>query len=135
MTFAIAVLLRRLADDVGVEQPAHSFRRFGGLAPPRRHVVRADRALLHHREPVLAPAEATEHDRVFFGVEVRVEVVARLGRCEAVGTVSRRLASSVTTMVGLSHQRRNAVNCRSADSSKGMQISLGRGALEHINVG
>ncbi len=78
----IARFLCRLTEDVRIEQPAHSLRRFGYS---RRRGGRSS-IFTGHRfqdpEPIGILGDATKDDRILLGIELRFEMVARLGWCE-----------------------------------------------------
>src|SRR5437016_341571 len=57
---------------------------------------------LQDRQPTLPTCEATEDDGVLFGIEVCIEVVARLGWRERSRHRQASLGIKVTTVVGLS---------------------------------
>jgi hypothetical protein len=47
------------------------------------HIVRADRAGFEHSEPALLARESSKYERVFFGVELRIEIVSGRDRNKA----------------------------------------------------
>src|SRR5580658_1442819 len=96
--------LRRLADYIGVEQPTHSFRRrAGGLR------------LGGTSSALMGQAFSTASQFSLAGSRRKIKVSSSASKCASKyspgeagarpdGTVSRRLASRVTIIVGLSHQ-------------------------------
>ena len=51
----------------------------GGCTAAPRYIVRAHWASFKHGEPVLLARKSPKHQRVFFRVEARIEIVSRRG--------------------------------------------------------
>jgi hypothetical protein len=103
----IAVPLSRLTNDIGIESLICCAAASSHLAPAgrrvatRRHIVRTDRTGFKHGQPIPFARQPPKYERVFLGVEARVEIVSgRGGRKDDWNMVRRRLASRVTIQSG-----------------------------------
>jgi len=67
---------------VGLGRPnraaSSQLKALGKLAAPRRKIVHPHRASLEHAQPIRIPGYSAENHGVFIGVELRLEMIARL---------------------------------------------------------